>query len=578
MARRREEVPRPRVDLVGEHHLTGRRRHARRRVSRRRRAAERRAEGTRRERRQARAQQAAEAAQIKQDARRDEPVSREAEPGRDEAFFEALRGPGEPPDVVVFDDDADPDTREGGAEPSRRQRRRQRRSDKRAARTRRRGAKQRAADTDASAESADAGGSARPETSVIAPAEVLQRRRPRRRSLARRLTLAAILLVLAGATVAYAVVHYGAAELFDRARDLVTPSTETDAPAETSDDPQPSLVIATYRDGTGNGELLGLTALAYERASGEGTVLLVPLSTVVDVPGYGSFRFDEAWRFGGPSLVGLTLDNMLGVRFDGVIAVSEQDWQDWLAITDGADVDVRGRIVARDGPYAGQARFEAGRQYLDPSRLAEYLTVRGEGETELDALPRTQQVVMALLDAASDRDVRDDVAAHGATLPTTAQPDRLPEVLRGLAEARTQDAVSVVTLPVSPLGSPQDDLYRFDRQPAEALVLDRLEASRPHGDGVGHTVQVLNGNGQPGIGRRVTEILVDGGYRTVLTGNADRFDHPTTRILVYGDTAEDLRAARDIRDRLGVGVVERSGTPQSVVDVTIVVGLDFPPD
>ncbi len=575
MARRRDDVPRPRVDLVGEHHVSGRRRHARRRVNRRRRAAERRAEGTRRERRQVRAEQAAQA---KQAAREEDHLSRLDEPGRDEAFFDALRGPGEPPDVVVFDDEADANDRGGTDRPSRRQRRRQRRADRRAERARGRAG----ASRDHGAEPADEPSgthddTARATTGVIAPAEVLQRRRPRRRSLARRLILALILLVLAGATVTYAVMHYGAAELFDRARDLVTPFDDPDDAAGPVDDPQPSLVIATYRDGPGNGELLGLTALAYDRVTDEGTVLLVPLSTVVDVPGYGSFPFDEAWRFGGPSLVGLTLDNLLGVRFDGVIAVSEDDWRDWLAIADGAEVDVRGRIVARDGPNAGQARFEAGRQYLEPSRLAEYLTVRGEGETELDALPRTQQVVMALLDAASDRDVRDDVAAHGATLPTTANPDRLPEVLRGLADARARDAVSVVTLPVSPLGAAQEDLYRFDRQPAETLVLERLDASRPDGDGAGHTVQVLNGNGQPGIGRQVTEILVEGGYRTVLTGNADRFDHPTTRIVVYDDSAESLRVARDVRDRLGAGVVERSGTPQSVVDVTIIVGLDFPP-
>jgi hypothetical protein len=47
---------------------------------------------------------------------------------------------------------------------------------------------------------------------------------------------------------------------------------------------------------------------------------------------------------------------------------------------------------------------------------------------------------------------------------------------------------------------------------------------------------------------------------------------------VYDDSTDQLAVARDIQERLGVGEIERSGTPQSVVDVTIVVGRDFPPD
>jgi polyisoprenyl-teichoic acid--peptidoglycan teichoic acid transferase len=91
-------------------------------------------------------------------------------------------------------------------------------------------------------------------------------------------------------------------------------------------------------------------------------------------------------------------------------------------------------------------------------------------------------------------------------------------------------------------------------------------------------VQILNGNARPGIGQDVADALADGRYRIVLTGNADRFTYRETRILIYSDDPTDLAAAQDISERLGVGVIERSGTPQSVVDVTIIVGADFPPD
>jgi anionic cell wall polymer biosynthesis LytR-Cps2A-Psr (LCP) family protein len=70
----------------------------------------------------------------------------------------------------------------------------------------------------------------------------------------------------------------------------------------------------------------GIALLAVDRDSGEGTVLLVPTATVADVPGYGTFRLGEAFDFGGAGLVGVSLDNLLGVRVDGVATVTGAGW------------------------------------------------------------------------------------------------------------------------------------------------------------------------------------------------------------------------------------------------------------
>jgi polyisoprenyl-teichoic acid--peptidoglycan teichoic acid transferase len=402
-------------------------------------------------------------------------------------------------------------------------------------------------------------------------------RPPARRSRLRRATFVLGLLLLAAAIVVGAIGYFGPDALIDRARELVgaTDPAPEDIPA---DGLQPSLLVASYFDDGGNGQLRGLTVLAHDRTVGEGTVLLIPVSTVVDVPGFGSFTFEEAWRFGGPSLIGVTLDNLLGIRLDGVVAVSEVDWQELIGRIGGIEVEVRAPVVASDGAVRGQIRFEPGAQFLDARRAAEYLTIRGEGEGELDGLPRTQQVVLALLDAVvADPDLLETLDALGRDLPTTAAPERLGTVLEELAGARRDDRVVVLTLPVSPIGTGADDRYRYDGDLADPLIADRFGPSLREGAGVGRNVQILNGNGRPGVGRQVTELLAEGGYRILLTGNADRFDHPTTRILIYDDTAEHLEMARDVRERLGVGVIERSATPQSVVDLTIIVGADFLP-
>ena len=367
----------------------------------------------------------------------------------------------------------------------------------------------------------------------------------------------------------------------DRARELViTPD------AEIAEDPppggwQPALLLATTVPSEGSSDhLRGLLVVASDRSTGEATVLLIPTATVTDVPGFGSFTLEEAWDLGGSSLVAVTVDNLLGLRIDGVLVKDEASWAAWFEPVGGASIDIPSRIVARDGPTAGSVRFEAGTEFLTPARIGEYLTVRAEGETELQSLPRAQQVLAALSrELTSEPDALDVVVNVSRTLPGTATPERVRAVVGELAEARAEDAATTITLPIVPLGTGPDEVYRPDEERLDALMSDRFANSRDVDDsGTRMAVQILNGNARPGIGQDVADALADGRYRIVLTGNADRFTYRETRILIYSDDPADLAAAQDISDRLGVGVIERSGTPQSVVDVTIIVGADFPPD
>jgi polyisoprenyl-teichoic acid--peptidoglycan teichoic acid transferase len=409
-----------------------------------------------------------------------------------------------------------------------------------------------------------------------------------------------VLLLLLVALAAVLVASLG----FDRARDLVAPGEEASSPQmDLRGGRQPSLAVVTDAAGVGGENAASIAVLAYDRDVDQGTILLVPAGTVADVPGHGSFTVGDAYTFGEGPLVAVTLDNLLDVRLDGVVTLDAAGWAELVDALGPIEVEIRSRLVAPTEGGGGEVRFEPGVQRLEGERVAEYLTFRGEGETELEAMPRVQQVLLGLLDRLAedpDRlraamkldeggDDAEDVTGEGepstegdelAAGPVrTADPELVATLLRELADARQRERVTTLTLPVSPLGTGRDDLYRVDASRATQLVDERLAASRPtQTAGAGRSLQVLNGNGIPGIGQQVAERLQPGGYRILLTGNADRFTHDTTRIVIYDDSAEQLAVARDIRDRLGAGEIERSGTPQSVVDVTIVVGRDFPPE
>lgn len=344
-------------------------------------------------------------------------------------------------------------------------------------------------------------------------------------------------------------------------------------------DPQPTLVLATYDEQDADRGASLVAILAVTRSTGEATLLFVPSTTVADVPGHGLLEVGRSYGFGEGPLLDATIDNLLGVDLDATVGISSQGWASLLNRVGGltVEVDRQLRTTHRDG--SSQVRFEPGEQFLDGPRLAELLTFQQRGEQPLSVLPRAQVVIEALFDrVAEDPSILEPVFADGAPMLEGAEPEAVRELLLAAATARANGDLVTLILPVNPLGSGETGSYRPDTPRVTDLVADRFAASRPSVDSTaGRRLQILNGNGVPGIGQQVAETLVPEGFRVVLTGNADHFDHEETVIAVYRDDPEQLAVAERIRELLGVGRIEISRSPQSVVDVTIVVGDDYRP-
>lgn len=396
------------------------------------------------------------------------------------------------------------------------------------------------------------------------------RRRARRRRAALRGTFVTVLLVALGAALVW-----GAARVaIDRSDEEPAPTTAADG---ATSDPQPSLVLATFDEAAPERGASQIVVLAVDRDSGEGTILLVPPATVADIPGHGLLHLGRAYGFGEGPLLDATLDNLLGVDLDGVAGISRQGWAALFTRLEGLELEVPERLDATAEDGSREARFRPGEQFLDGPRVAELLTFSEANETQLDSLPRVQLVLSALLDRiAADPSILDLIFDDGAPMVEGADPDALRDLLVQLADARQRDALVVRTLPVSPVGSGEEESYRLDEERADRLVAERLAPSVPTGRAEdGRALQILNGNGAPGIGQHVAQQLIPEGFRVVKTGNADRFDHAETRIIVYSDDPQQVAVAERIRELLGVGRVEYSRQPFSVADVTVVVGLDF---
>jgi hypothetical protein len=122
------------------------------------------------------------------------------------------------------------------------------------------------------------------------------------------------------------------------------------------------------------------------------------------------------------------------------------------------------------------------------------------------------------------------------------------------------------------LGAGQQ-IYQLDREALPSVLRTvfpgaaRVAAGRPR-------VRVLNGTGELELAQRVSEKLVPAGIEVTLTGNANPLGQKQTQVIYYD--ANKRAMAQKVRDALGVGILVRNRNETDVVDVTVIVGKDFP--
>jgi LCP family protein required for cell wall assembly len=401
------------------------------------------------------------------------------------------------------------------------------------------------------------------------PRQAARRRRRRKR----RLQVLGVLVL--GGLIAFAVSSLPRERAGDRPAADPRP---TQVATEAAPPEQDTLLLV--RHGPDDGPALGITLLAAGEDEEDDLVLFLPEASLVDIPGFGLDRLGLAHQYGGAALVEASVENLLGVDIDHVAAVSNSGLAALLARTGGMDVEVDEQLISRQEDGSAAVRFEPGAQFLDGERLVEYWGFRQRGESELDTFPRQQQVLAALFDAVGDGEVLDALVSDGAPqLDTSADAELLASLLEQLAQAQESGELAYALLPVTPFGAgadPDDVTYRAVPDDVAKLAEGPLAASVPGGGALqAARIQVLNGVGLPGIGQEVDRRLEGTGFRIVLTDNARDFDFTETRILVYSEDEASLAAAEQVQSRLGVGTIQISRQPQSVVDLTIVVGADF---
>lgn len=129
---------------------------------------------------------------------------------------------------------------------------------------------------------------------------------------------------------------------------------------------------------------------------------------------------------------------------------------------------------------------------------------------------------------------------------------------------------------IAGIGGDDDDLLPPPPVDSVADPSPALPPLRPVDPELGHVrVEVLNGSGRGGLALDATRLLRADGFDVVFFGNARGFDHDVSVVL---DRAGDTLRARAVADALGIDSVAAAPDSTLVLDASVILGADWPPE
>lgn len=316
-----------------------------------------------------------------------------------------------------------------------------------------------------------------------------------------------------------------------------------------------AVVVQTDVDGA----LVGVTFMALGAGEGGGSVVFLPVDTLLVAPAFGvnrlasRFEFDRARTDEAASIVVNEVGKILNVGIDEVIEFDDQGWSNVVAPVTPFAIDNYDTL-----DLAGLT-LEAGTVPLGADLVGPYLGALQPGEDELARIARQEQVWRGWLEAVASSEVADAVPGEstsgmGLFARTLARGTVDYRVLPGEAEAGSRR-------------------YEPDEEAVGALVAGAVPAPDPATPGSRRSVRLLNGVAAGPIPAELSREVAALDASVTVVGNGPSFGRDKTSI-VYADPDQE-GYARDLQAALGAtGSVRLDRGAPDNLDITVVVGRD----
>lgn len=317
---------------------------------------------------------------------------------------------------------------------------------------------------------------------------------------------------------------------------------------------------------------------SYDSETGSGSLIYFPNDLLVNVPGIGMDQLNNlvAVNEGRISLTLVTIENLLGIEIDRYIMGTDRDVRIVLnQMSSTWTVIVASKTSFKDPGMGIEVNLQPGKQNLSPNMLASYLTYAPAGQ-EVDLCKRLKQFAVVFLDKSEDLfgDIEGLVAKNATLFDTDASDRELAGIWKTyatLGSSRLQQAI----LPVKEFRFEQTVVHRVDQDALPAFIRKYVKTASSKETARRYKVEILNGNGVPGIGESVAAKLDMRMFQVVNSANADNFEHPDTVLLIYENDPGVVNAAEQVTKELEAGRIEFRPKTQDISDITIIVGKDY---
>jgi hypothetical protein len=334
---------------------------------------------------------------------------------------------------------------------------------------------------------------------------------------------------------------------------LVAVNTDPTKPGwEAITPPTPTMLLVQVDDG---GKPVSLTVLS-QTGQSAGGVILVPVTSVLTIPTYGSIPLDKAYAQLGMDGLRQGVQNMLGVGMGEMQVIDSSQWADLMGAVGPLLITNLETVTVPGGPT-----FPKGPLLLQPDQVGAYLATSAANSVDTNRLQRQDTFWHSLLARMAQVQVQ---------LPGDADKG-LTHFLPPMAKSQ----VDVQTLPVTTVRLPgsSDTLFSPVPEQMTPLVAKLIPFPTEAALGTRPKARILDGTGKLDHGVSAAPILVRGGAQIAAVGNAANFDYTTTQLIYTDDSQKDL--IDKLAAALGVGEVVKSAQQNADVDVTVILGTDF---
>jgi anionic cell wall polymer biosynthesis LytR-Cps2A-Psr (LCP) family protein len=310
----------------------------------------------------------------------------------------------------------------------------------------------------------------------------------------------------------------------------------------------------------------------------------IPMSVGAMIQSIGRVDgIDQVFEPEDPTRFQAEISGLAGAAVDATIVFSESQLVDFIDLIGGVELFIVRDY--RDVDTRDPLMLPAGNVLLDGRKAVDYLLLEDETETELERVGRRQTFVQSLL-GGIQRNA--DILSHPDVVSVrdrlmTSQLDRSARTslftawgnfdADRLVRRRVQGTVRTVDV----AGETRRLLFphfegQWLKQSVRQIEQTLSSANDEAGDQALVALEILNGTTSQGLARRTSQIYENFGFEVRRFANAESNQIERTVVI---DRRGNGRAAQRVAQIIEAERIVTEVTPDSDVDVTVILGRDF---